>query len=145
MWEVIRTCIPTKSTGKKCFSSDDKAVANNFNQFFTSVGSNNVTKIKSLAKENNHTPSQLPFVQRSYTKSEQFTFEPVECSLVEYVVKSMPGNKAPGMDQIPICVIKDCLPVISPWITSIINKSLANNIFPNTWKIADVTPIPKEQ
>jgi hypothetical protein len=31
MWKVIRTCIPNKSTGKKCFSSDDKSVANNFN------------------------------------------------------------------------------------------------------------------
>ena len=31
-----------------------------------------------------------------------------------------------------------------PWITSIINNSLANNIFPNTWKIAEVTPYPKE-
>ena len=122
----------------------DKSVANNFNQFFTSVGSNTVTKIKSLAKENNYTPSQLPFVPRSYTESEQFTFEPVECSLVEYVVKSMPDNKAPGIDKIPIRVIKDCLPVISPWITSIINNSLANNIFPNTWKIAEVTPILKE-
>ena len=56
----------------------------------------------------------------------------------------MPDNKAPGIDKIPIRVIKDCLPVISPWITSIINNSLANNIFPNTWKIAEVTPIPKE-
>jgi hypothetical protein len=85
MWKVIRTCIPNKSTGKKCFSSDDKSVANNFNQLFTSVVSNAVTKIKSLAKENNYTPSnytpsQLPFVPRSYTESEQFTFEPVECS-----------------------------------------------------------------
>jgi hypothetical protein len=144
MWKVIRTCIPKKSTGKKRFSSDDKSVANNFNQFFTSVGSNTVTKIKSLAKENNYTPSQLPFVPRSYTDSEQFTFEPVECSLVEYVVKSMPDNKAPGIDKIPIRVIKDCLSVILPWITSIINNSLANHIFPNTWKIAEVTPIPKE-
>ncbi|CAB4004315.1 Hypothetical predicted protein [Paramuricea clavata] len=144
MWKVIRTCIPKKSTGEKCFSSDDKSVANNFNQFFASVGSNTVTEIKSLAKENNYTPSQLPLVPRSYTESEQFTFEPVECSLVEYIVKSMPDNKAPGIDKIPIRVIKDCLPVISPWITSIINNSLANNIFPNTWKIAEVTPIPKE-
>jgi hypothetical protein len=56
----------------------------------------------------------------------------------------MPDNKATGIDKIPIRVIKDCLPVISPWITSFINNSLANNIFPNTWKIAEVSPIPKE-
>ena len=81
MWKVIPTCIPNKSIGKNCFSSDDKSVTNNFNQLFTSVGSNAVTKIKSLAKENNctpsnYTPSQLPFVPGSYTESEQFTFEP---------------------------------------------------------------------
>ena len=79
MWKIIRCCIEKKSTKKKCFLSDDKSVANNFNQFFTSVGSNTVTKIKALAKESNYTPSQLPFVPRSYPESEQFTFEPVEC------------------------------------------------------------------
>ena len=120
-------------------------MANNLNQFFTSVGSNTVTKIKSLAKESNYTPSQLPFVPRSYPESEQFTFGPVECSLVEHIVQSMPDNKAPGIDKIPIHgVIKDCLPIISPWITSIINNSLVNSILPSTWKIAEVIPIPKE-
>ena len=98
-------------------------------------------KIKSLAIT---IPSQLPFVPTSYTESDQFTFEAVESSLVEYIVKSMPDNKAPGIDKVPIRVIKDCLPVIAPWMTSIINNSLVNNIFPNAWKIAEVIPIPKE-
>ena len=137
MWKVILSCIPKKSTKKKCFVSDDRSVANNFNQLFTSVGPNAVTKIKSLAKQSNYAPSQLPFVPRSYPESEQFTFEPVECSLVEHIVHSMPDNKAPGIDKIPIRVIKDCLPIISPWITSIINNSLVNSIFPSTWKIAE--------
>ena len=56
----------------------------------------------------------------------------------------MPDNKAPGIDKVPIRVIKDCLPVIAPWINSIINKSLVNNIFPSAWKIAEVIPILKE-
>ena len=68
----------------------------------------------------------------------------MECSLVEYIVKSMPDNKAPGIDKVPIRVIKDCLPVIAPWITSIINNSLVNNIVPSAWKIAEVIPILKE-
>ena len=36
MWKTIRTCIPKKSTGKKCSSADDKSVNNNFSEFFTS-------------------------------------------------------------------------------------------------------------
>jgi hypothetical protein len=62
MWKVIRTCISKKTTGKKSFSNDDKSVANNFFEFFTAVGSNTVMEIKSFAKENNYTPSQLPLV-----------------------------------------------------------------------------------
>ena len=68
----------------------------------------------------------------------------MECSLVEYIVKSIPDNKAPGIDKVPIRVIKDCLTVIAPWIASIINKSLVNNIFPSAWIIAEVVPIVKE-
>ena len=75
-------------------------MANNFNEFFTSVGSNTVKKIQSLAKENNYHPST--FVPDSYPESEQFSFEPVESSLVGYVVRSMPDNKAPGTDKITI-------------------------------------------
>jgi hypothetical protein len=60
-----------KSSGSKCFSTDDKSVANNFNEFFTSVGSNTVTKIKSLAKENDYLQSQ--FVPNSCP--EEFAFE----------------------------------------------------------------------
>ena len=101
-------------------------------------------KIKSLAKGNNYTPSQLPFVSTSYTESDQFTFEPVECSFVEYIVKSIPDNKAPGIDKVLIRVIKDCLPVFVPLITSILNKSLVNNIFPSALKIAEVISILKE-
>ena len=73
-----------------------KSVANNFSEFFTSVGSNTVKKIQSLARKNNYHPSK--FVPGSYPESEQFSLEPVESSLVEYVVRSMPDNKAPGRD-----------------------------------------------
>ena len=59
-------------------------------------------------------------------------------------MRSMPDNKAPGIDKITIRVIKDCLPVIAPWITSIINNSFTNNIFPTAWKIAEVIPIHKD-
>ena len=50
----------------------------------------------------------------------------------------------PGIDKVPNRVIKDCLPAILPSITSIINATFESAIFPNIWKIAVVTPIPKE-
>ena len=56
----------------------------------------------------------------------------------------MATNKSPGIDKIPIRVIKDCLPAILPSITSIINATFLFVQFPNVWKIAEVKPILKD-
>ena len=56
----------------------------------------------------------------------------------------MATNKSPGIDKIPIRVIKDCLPAILPSITSIINATFLSAQFLNVWKIAEVTPILKD-
>ena len=53
---------------------------------------------------------------------------------------SMASGKAYGTDKIPIRVIKDCLPILSP-STSIINATFESDIFPISWKIAEVIPI----
>ena len=55
----------------------------------------------------------------------------------------MASSKAPGIDKIPIRVIKDCLPAILPSLTSIINATFEFDTFPLAWKTAEVTPIPK--
>ena len=44
----------------------------------------------------------------------------------------------------PNRVIKDCLPIILPFVTSIINASLSSSTFPGIWKTAEITPIPKQ-
>ena len=55
----------------------------------------------------------------------------------------MASNKAPGIDKIPIRVIKDSLGSILPVLTSVINTSIASKMFPEQWKLAEATPIPK--
>ena len=56
----------------------------------------------------------------------------------------MPTNKSPGIDKISMRVIKDSLPAILPTITSIINATFVTGTFPCAWKMAEITPIPKE-
>ena len=55
----------------------------------------------------------------------------------------MATNKAPGIDKIPVKVIKDCLPAILASLTSIINALFTTNTFPDAWKLAEVTPVLK--
>ena len=56
----------------------------------------------------------------------------------------MPTNKSPGIDKISMQVIKDSLWAILPTITSIFNTSITSGIVPSAWKMAEITPIPKE-
>ena len=58
IWKAIRHCIANKSTSQRIFSKDDKTVADEFNQFFVSVGQSTVNKIISLANECNLTLNQ---------------------------------------------------------------------------------------
>ena len=63
------------------------------------------------------------------------------CSNKKKVIMSMVSGKAPGTDTIPIRVIKDCLPAILSPSTSIINATFKSDIFPISWKTAEVIPI----
>ena len=67
----------------------------------------------------------------------------MKCKQVERVISAMSTNKPPGIDKVPIRVIKDSLPAIPPSITSIINATFQLSTFPSCWKIAEVTPILK--
>ena len=86
----------------------------------------------------------VSFIPRQYPLSEQFSFRTTDSEEISQIISSMSSNKAPGIDQIPIRVIKDCLTTILPTLTSIVNSSLATSTFPTVWKIAEVTPIPKD-
>lgn len=144
IWKAIRQCIPSKSTSQRTYSKSDKAVADEFNQFFVSVGQSTVDKIASLANECNLTLNQNCFVPRQYALSDQFTLSTIDYKQIQRIITAMPSNKAPGIDKIPIRVIKDCLkPIVHP-ITSMVNASFQSCVFPSKWKTAVVTPIPKE-
>jgi len=71
--KTIQSCIPKKSASTKCLSKDDKTIANEFNQLFTSVGKT-TKQIKSLANECGYTPSHASFILIQCPLSEQFTF-----------------------------------------------------------------------
>ena len=122
IWKAIRHCIPNKSTSQRIFSKDNKTVADEFNQFFVSVGQSTVDKITSLTNECNLTLNQSYFTPRQYALSDQFTLSTIDYKQIERITW-MPSNKAPGIHKIPIRVIKDCLNPIVHTITSIVNES----------------------
>ena len=119
-------------------------VANEFNTFFSSIGQTTIEKVKLLADECKYDLTKSVFTPRIYAESEQFVLQMVESKQVHDIINSMPTNKSPGIDKISMRVIKDSLPAILPTITSIFNASLTSGVFPSAWKMAEITPIPKE-
>jgi len=141
---IFPSCIPNKSTSQRVFSKNDKTVTDEFNQFLVSVGQSTVDNITSLANECNLTLNQNYFAPRQYALTDQFTRSTIDYKQIERIITAMPSNKAPGIDKIPIRVIKDCLNPIVHAITSIVNAFFLTCVFPSKWKTAEVTPIPKD-
>ena len=51
--------------------------------------------------------------------------------------------KSSGIDYVPTFVLKDSFEVIGPQLTYMFNQSLLVGIFPSSWSVATITPIPK--
>ena len=65
MWKVITNCIPSKEKSRPVYSRDMTELANEFNEFFTSVGARAAAESKSLASVNVFPTRGIP-IPRSY-------------------------------------------------------------------------------
>ena len=145
LWKVINNSIPSKEKQIHVYSKDSKSVADDFNQFFSSVGRKSVEAAVHIASVSNiETNLSLDSTALS-PELGPFTFNSVTCTEVQRIILStMPSNKSPGPGKISMGVIKDSLPVILGPLTDIINTSFATSTFPEAWKIAEVIPLLKD-
>ena len=118
-------------------------LANEFNEFFTSVGARAAAESKRLASVNALPEYKAPSANTIF-HLEEFRFRAVTTLEVRKIIVSFPPNRAPGMDKLHMSVIKDALPVILPVLTELINRSLLTSVFPSAWKESVVIPILKE-
>ena len=149
IWKIINNCLQRKSQNHPFQTENTTALVNNFNEYFTLVGSVTAQKALDLSIEHHFDihPAISPAVSAVEPSldqcSEVFQFHMVLDKDVEHVIESFSLNKAPGYDRVSARVLKDNLPVILPSITSITDNSFHTGTFARAWKIAEVTPIPK--
>ena len=72
-----------------------------------------------------------------------FSFKPVNLSEVILVISHF-SSQAKGLDGVPQSVIVKALPIIGNYIINIFNSSFAQEIFPSSWKQAQLTSIKKK-
>lgn len=64
--------------------------------------------------------------------------------LVKKILDNLKVDKAPGPDEIPPIVLKKCSPELAPILSKLFRLSFFSSTFPNSWKDANIHPIPKK-
>ena len=139
-WNNIKSVLPDQSSGNIDIVNDitgsilpKDQQPQVINDFFVSVG-------EKLAK--NFSQVRPPTDVEQY-EEDKLTVDHIRQDEVANLIKSISISKSSGLDSISSRVLKDFLTLAIREITHLYNCILQSGIFPDKWKVATVTPIPK--
>ena len=85
------------------------------------------------------------FNEQNFFRKDKFLFKPVTPPEIENLINCLDTTKAAGTATIPPKLIKIAGDYLTPLFTVVINKSIKENVFPDSAKIALVVPFDKEK
>ena len=121
--------------------SDKTSIANTLNHYFTNV-------VEQISEGNDYSDEYDDSKLRSFVLSRlsadaTFTIPEITIEQITEIILKISNNKETGHDGISVRVIKEILPAFVSRLCGIINLSITTNVFPEKWKIAQVTPLHK--
>ena len=128
------TQIATLDVDRKTISNHE-AIAEHMNTYFCNIGQDLSKKIPA---------TQNPLLEGKYSvnpEGTRFHFQPVNSNHVASVLGKFKTSMCFGTDCIANHFLKIGLPVLSDSFCDIFNLSIATGVFPDSWKIARVSPI----
>ena len=128
------TRIHSLKIGDTIYTTPDE-ISNRLNHHFCCVGP---------ILSNEIPPTNSKFTDYILPLPHVFSLTKTSNDIVLELIKSLPLNKASGLDGISAKLLKEAGPIVSASLTYVINRSLTTGIFPNDWKVARVTPIYKD-
>ena len=149
--EHLRNCEPRKWwTEVKSLSGMKSAVRSDIRSILRQI--NNGKDIESTSLANTINEAFLaPMASFTPLSAEVYsTVPPADPPSVTEVnvfknLSSLNATKASGPDGVPGWLLKENADLLAPVVTSIINCSLAEGRLPQSWKLADVVPVPKQK
>ena len=151
LWKILKQVAPTKPRPTN-FSfikvngqqiSNPVGISNAFNEHFTNTQQTNIS-VTDCIDLNEQDARLVNFIKSHISEATVFHIPPITTQQVIEDLKSIPNNKATGLDGIGIKPLKLALNAIAPSITHICNSSIASGIFPNNFKQAKLTPVYKK-
>ena len=126
--------LPRRITVNEVDIFDKRKIANEFNAFFTNIGSKLASKIP------NASTTFESYINKpdSIMKTKQLSMNELKDTFF-----SLKINKSPVYDDISFNVVKKCFSSLCEPLKYLCNLSIEKGIFPDDLKIAKVTPIYK--
>ena len=138
-WQQLKRLYmaPAASAKAKPPNSDEqqRELADRFNAFFSTVGSNVAAELK-----DNATAGQLQH-RPPVVVAGAFKPRPITLPELSRTIAAMNASGAVGLDGVSLSAVKRCLPVLAPHLLRIVNTSIVTCVFPESWKVATVVPI----
>jgi hypothetical protein len=118
-------------------------LTNDFAEFF----SNKIDKICYDIKEimlQDGIPAEVSYEQtETASRTSLEEFQPLTEDEIKKIIMKC-ASKQCKLDPIPTYMVKECIDVLLPSITKVVNLSLQNGDFPHKWKCSLVTPLIKK-
>ena len=111
---------------------DKKQIENSFNNYFVNIG-------KSLAQQITSTINPLSYKN---TNIHSIYIPDIYKNEIIIVINTL-KNSAPGNDEMPASILKQCIETYIDPLTHLVNLSINQGIFPDELEIAKVLPIYK--
>ena len=132
-------------------TSNDQEIAEIFNDCFlndTSTEScNTITKqkdsLEDILKKYEMHPSILK-IRETVKSEEKFYLKNIVQDDLEKEIHNLNPNKSIPFNDIPVNIMKGCNDIISPYLTNLLNDLIENNTYPDSLKLAEVSPAHKK-
>ena len=118
---------------------DGKQIADEMGHFFSTIGA---TYAKKIPEPNISIKEYLNVIPRN---PKNIFFTPTSCNKVRSLISKLPNKKSSGFHNIDNILLKSLKDTISEKLASLFNQSMANGIFPEQMKLAEVVPLYKSK
>ena len=124
----------------KTRTTDKNLIAEGFNKFFSTVGTNLADKIRSQ-----NAKSGTPFGHTTFVKKAtgNFSFQWVDTDTILKTIQHLKNKSSMGVDGISNVLLKEIAPYIIKPLYKLYNRSLRTGSVPESFKIAKIIPIYK--
>ena len=125
---------------------DKLKIANEFNNYFTTVADKLACKLPVNTNEFNADSDRIQkFYEEKGISKDSFHFSPVTKKFVLDELNKLKVLKSTGLDMVPARFLKDGARNLYGPLNYIINLSILSSTFPDEMKIAKVTPLHKKK